>query len=285
MQARAKLVADRAELERSRHASVDALFDTVDRDVEVGGGIIAGALAYQLFIWMLPFALVCVAGLGVGAGAASTSPEAAAKSVGLAGLVSSSVESAAKDSARWYALLIGVPILFLATRSVLRTLIGAHRLVWTDLRAAAPRPTLGATTRLLALVLCFFLVTGAASAGRAWSPGPGVVVSLIAIAPYTGIWLLISLRLPHRDSGWRSLAPGALLFGAGVELLQLVAAYFIAPMSLNKQGTYGALGMAAGVLLGLYLFSRLVIAAADLNATLWERHERAAARVSDIGRP
>src|SRR5512143_1257035 len=134
LQARAKRIADRAEVERSRHDSLDALFDVVDRDVEVGGGILAGALAYRFFIWLLPFALVLVAGLGLGSDAASTSPESAAESLGLAGLVSSSVASAAKDSARWYALLVGVPILFFATRSVLRALIGAHRLVWTDLR-------------------------------------------------------------------------------------------------------------------------------------------------------
>ena len=36
-----------------------------DRDADVGGGIIAGALAYRLFIWLLPFALVLVAGLGL----------------------------------------------------------------------------------------------------------------------------------------------------------------------------------------------------------------------------
>lgn len=282
LQARAKRVADRAEAERTRHASLDAVFDVVDRDVEVGGGILAGALAYRFFIWLLPFALVLVAGLGLGSDAASTSPESAAESLGLAGLVSSSVASAAKDSARWYALLVGVPILFLATRSVLRALIGAHRLVWTDLRAAAPRPTPRATLRLLALILSFFAVTAIAEAARAWSSGFGVLVSLILIGPYAGIWLLISIRLPHRDADWKSLLPGALLFGVGIELLQLAVAYVIAPMSLNKQGTYGALGMAAGVLLGLFFFSRLTVGAAVLNATLWER--RAPARLGD-GRP
>ena len=40
----------------------------VERDSEVGGGIIAGALAYRLFIWLLPLALVAVAGLGFAVG-------------------------------------------------------------------------------------------------------------------------------------------------------------------------------------------------------------------------
>ena len=100
LRARAERLSARAQTERSRHASVDAVFDVVDRDAEVGGGIIAGALAYRFFFWSLPFALVLVAGLGVAADANSTSPEKAAHALGLAGLISSSVASAASSSTR-----------------------------------------------------------------------------------------------------------------------------------------------------------------------------------------
>jgi uncharacterized BrkB/YihY/UPF0761 family membrane protein len=274
LHARAKRVAEQAEAERANHDSLDALFEVVDRDIEVGGGIIAGALAYRFFIWLLPFALVLVAGLGFGAGASSESPQSAAKSLGLAGLVSSSVASAAQGSARWYALLVGVPILFFATRSVLRVLIGAHRLVWTELRAAAPRPTPRATARLLVLVLCFFVVSGIAQAVRERSFVLGLLLSLLLIVPYAAFWLLVSLRLPHRDAGWLALVPGALLFGVGIEVIHVVAAYVIAPWSLSKQGTYGVLGLAAALLVGLFLISRLMVGAAVLNATLWERQSR-----------
>ena len=95
MQARVRELAERAQVERERHESVDVVFEMVDRDVETGGGIIAGALAYRLFIWLLPALLVAVAGLGFAADAASESPQEAARSVGLAGLVTSSVASAA----------------------------------------------------------------------------------------------------------------------------------------------------------------------------------------------
>ena len=184
LRARAERLSARAQVERSRHASVDAIFDVVDRDAEVGGGIIAGALAYRLFFWSLPFALVLVAGLGVAADANSTSPEKAAHALGLAGLISSSVASAANSSTRLYALLVGVPLVLFATRSLLRVLIGTHRLVWVDLRKRTPKPTPGATVRLLVLILAFFAVTAGAGAARAASPGPGVLVSLILVAPY-----------------------------------------------------------------------------------------------------
>jgi uncharacterized BrkB/YihY/UPF0761 family membrane protein len=277
LKARAQRIAARAAAERSRHASVDAVYELVDRDVEVGGGIIAGALAYRLFIWMLPFALVLVAGLGIAADAASTSPDHAARSLGLAGLVSSSISSAAKSSSRWYALLVGVPILFLVTRSVLRVLIGAHRLVWTDLRAAAPRPTPRATARLLALILCLALVVAGSGAVRSWSAGAGIVATLVAVVAYTGIWLLVSIRLPHRHASWHALLPGAVLFGVSADLIQVLTTYVLGPYALTKQGTYGALGVAAALLLGLYLIGRVIVASAELNATLADRRARTAA--------
>ncbi len=271
---RAQRISDRATAERSRRPYVDALFELFDRDVEVGGGIIAGALAYRLFIWMLPFALVLVAVLGITADATSSSPTGTAGSLGLTGIVSGSVAAAAKSSSRWYGLLIGIPILFWATRSVLRALIGAHRLVWTDLRAAAPRPTVRATGRLLVLMLCVFVCSGAVTTARSWSLGVGVLASLLVIVPFAGIWLAISIRLPHRDAGWRDLIPGALLFGVSAMLIQAVASYAFGPMALNKQGTYGALGLAAALLFGLFVFGRVMVLTAALNATLLERRAR-----------
>jgi uncharacterized BrkB/YihY/UPF0761 family membrane protein len=274
MQGRAERLSERAQAERGRHRSVDVVFEMVDRDSEAGGGIIAGALAYRLFIWLLPLALVCVAGLGIAADAADESPESAAKSLGLAGLVSNSVADAAEGSRRWYALIVGIPILLYVTRGVLRALIGAHRLLWADVRAAAPRPTWLASLRLLVLILGFGVVSALASTVRASSPAPGVLVTLVAVLPYAALWLLISVRLPHRGAEWTALIPGALLVGAGFEVMQLVTAYFIGPYALAKEGTYGALGVAAALLFALYLVSRLITAAADLNATLWERRLR-----------
>jgi uncharacterized BrkB/YihY/UPF0761 family membrane protein len=273
----AKALADRAQVERARHRSVDAVFEMIERDSEVAGGIIAGALAYRLFIWLLPLALVCVAGLGFASEAASETPDEAAESLGLEGLVSSSIAGAARSSSRWYALLIGIPILVWATRSVLRVLIGAHRLVWMDERAAAPKPTILASLRLLVLLLSFGVATTFAGALRSWSPGPGLLATLAALVVYAALWLLISVELPHRGTDWKVLLPGALLFGVGVDVLNVVIAYVITPWALAKEGTYGALGVAAALLVGLFLISRLAVATAVVNATLSERALRSAA--------
>lgn len=66
------------------------------------------------------------------------------------------------------------------------------------------------------------------------------------------------------------------VFGYGLELLHAVVVYVITPWALAKQGTYGALGVAAALLVGLFLIGRLMVASAIVNATLWERRSRPA---------
>ncbi len=274
VRARAEHLAERAQAGRENHSSLDAVFEIVDTDVEVGGGIIAGALSFRLFLWLLPLALVFVGGLGVIAGVTSNSPKAAAHAVGMAGLVSREFRGTATTASPWYALLVGVPLLLLATRSVLRVLIGVHRLVWADERAAAPKPTVKASVVLLAWFLCLLLLGGLASWLRARSVGLGVVGTIVVAAGFAGVWLLVSLRLPHRGAHWTALVPGALAFGLGLGVIQLVAVYLLSPFALEKQGTYGVLGVAAALLLGLFVIGRLVVAAAEINATLWQREAR-----------
>ena len=41
-----------------------------------------------------------------------------------------------------------------------------------------------------------------------------------------------------------------------------------------KSSTYGALGIAATLLLGFFLIGRVMVGAAVLNATLYDRHRR-----------
>ena len=45
-----------------------------ERDSSIGGGLLAGALAYRLFVLLLPTALLFVSGLGLYAGAAARAP-------------------------------------------------------------------------------------------------------------------------------------------------------------------------------------------------------------------
>jgi uncharacterized BrkB/YihY/UPF0761 family membrane protein len=274
IQARMEHLSARAHEERGRRSWVDAIFEIADRDGEVAGGVIAGALAYRLFIWLLPAGLVFVGGLGAVAGAASDSPKHVASQLGVGGIVSNSLQSASNSHSPWYALVVGLPILLYATRSVLRVLIGTHRLAWGDVRDARPKPTFVDAAKLLGVLVVYFLLAGVAAWARAHSHAAGLIATLVVIAGFTGLWLWTSMQLPHRDAGWVDLLPGALTVGVGVGVVQVAAAYLLGPYALQKQGTYGALGMAAALLLSLWVLGRLLVGAAEVNATLWERKRR-----------
>ena len=64
LKARAGVLADEARVRvddaRKRYPAVGRAFDIVDRDAERFGGLFAGALAYRLFLWLVPFVLMAV---------------------------------------------------------------------------------------------------------------------------------------------------------------------------------------------------------------------------------
>ena len=84
---------------RDDHESIDFGLGLVERDSALGGGLLAGALAYRLFVFLLPTALLLVSGLGLYAGSVDRSPTSIAKDAGLHGLIGSEVASAASNSA------------------------------------------------------------------------------------------------------------------------------------------------------------------------------------------
>jgi hypothetical protein len=91
------------------------------------------------------------------------------------------------------------------------------------------------------------------------------------LVPYAALWLAISVLLPHGSAPWYRLIPGAVFLGIGTQLLHLVTVYYLAHKIESASELYGGLGVAATLLLGLYLVSRLIVGAAVLNATLWDR--------------
>ena len=260
----------RAHEARKRSPVVDAAFDIAERDTEVGGGILAGALAYRLFIWLLPFALVVIGGLGLWSSASERPASEVARHIGLGGFVASSVATAAHGNARWYALLIGVPLLVLTTRSLLRALTAAHYLVWSS-RVPRGRPSLRTTLLFLLALVGYFAATSLAGLIREHSGVGGVAATLVVVLAYFGIWLGVSHTLPHADAAWHDLVPGAAVYGLGTQVLHLVAIYFVVPQAAHREQTYGTIGIAAALLLGLFFLGRLVVLSAVVSSTLWQR--------------
>jgi uncharacterized BrkB/YihY/UPF0761 family membrane protein len=104
----------------------------------------------------------------------------------------------------------------------------------------------------------------------------GLFMLLGSVMAYAAGWLGISLLLPHRDAEWIELVPGAVLVGVGVELLHFVTVYYISRKVSSASELYGPIGAAVAILLWAYLIGRLVVAAAVLNASLYNHRHQAA---------
>jgi hypothetical protein len=97
---RGRILRGQVEAARDRHRSIDVTLAAIERDSTIGGGILGGALAYRLFIFLLPLALMIVALVGVVADVRDESTSHIVAKSGITGFVASQVASAASSSAR-----------------------------------------------------------------------------------------------------------------------------------------------------------------------------------------
>jgi hypothetical protein len=262
----------RGESARSSHTSVEIGFSLFESDSDIGGGLLAGALAYRLFVLLLPSALLLVSGLGLYAGAADQSPSQVAREAGLHGLVASQVADTASGRGRWIVFLVMVPAILYALAKLYRALAIVHALAWHRSARGVSLTVAG-----FWLLGAAFLVDLGAAGVVGWIRRQQQFGGLAALAVYLalagGTWLLVSRRLPGGDAGWVALLPGSLLFGAGLLLVNVFNVYVTTRLVENRANTYGVLGVATALLFSLVLVGRVVVIAAELNAAI-DHHRR-----------
>jgi len=257
----------RAERGRSSHASLEVGLSLFESDSSIGGGLLAGALAYRLFVLLLPLALLLVSGLGLYAGAADQSPRQVANEAGLHGLIASQVAQTATGGARWLVFLLMVPAVLYALTKLYRAVAIVHALAWYR-SARGVKVTRSGVALLGLAVLVDVATAGVVGTIRRHSELGGLAALVVYLALVGGVWLLVSLQLPGREAGWRALVPGSLLFGAGLLLVNVFNVYVTTRLVENRANTYGVLGVAAALLFSLVLVGRVIVIAAELNASI-----------------
>ncbi len=272
---RTAALAERLEVLRARSETLPGAplaIEVARRERDIGGGLIAGGVAFRIFLWLVPFGLVTAAVLSFWSEQDPEGLESAARNFGIG---SAAAEAAAEslaegDRSAWLALLVGLVALAWFTLGAVRALVLAYALAW-----GLEPPRIGRPDRAIALFNGLFLLGIAAFAGEAWLREQIGATSLFGIVAGTVLVAAIALGamwfLPHRASHPRELLPGAALVAVGHQLVQLVVLFYFAPQLGEAEETYGAFGTAATMLVWLYVLSRLVTGAAFLNATLWER--------------
>ena len=264
---------ERLEAARVDHPVVDAAFQVVSRDRLVVGGLLASAVAFRVFLWLVPLAVVVVSGFGYYVVSDPAEAEELARDFGVSAFITGSVSQALEASGRgrWLALVIGLLALAWASRSLAVALRSVHAIAW-NIRPVPPitwsaRAVL-AVTGLMA-GLAFVLPTVNWIRERSFGLGLlGMVGAIVAIAV---LWIVVTSMLPRPDDvPVRALAPGALLVGVVVELLHLVSLVYL-PGKFDRASTaYGSLGVAIVALAWLYFSGRAVVAGSVLNVTMWE---------------
>jgi uncharacterized BrkB/YihY/UPF0761 family membrane protein len=267
---RTRVARARVEAARKRHSSLDLGFNVFERDAAIGGGLLAGALAYRFFVLLLPTALLFVSGIGLYADAADKSTREAATDAGLQGLIASEVASTARGGARWAVFLVAIPVVLYAAARLYRAIAITHAIAWHGSGRGVRTTPRGVGLLLLML----FLVVVAVELG-AYVRRHNDLGDLIALAVYIvlvgGGWLLLTRELPHRDVGWTALLPGAAVAGTGLLLINVFNVYVTTRLVEDRANTYGALGVAAALLFSLVLVGRVIVISAELNAEIDNR--------------
>lgn len=261
---------ERAERERDRHESVRAIFRIVEEDRGRGGGLLAGGLAYRLFIWMLPAALVATSLLNLFAEAGDTPPAEAAKDLGMGAALATIVGRAAAQSrsATPILLVTGLVLMLWASRGVLKALRLVSSLAWS-MRASplgsATIPTL-ATAGVLTVYCVYGFVIAPLYRG---SFGSDLVATALAIVGIVTIAAWAVGALPHPIGvRWFAFVPGSILFALGIEALRLATTFYFAGKLERVDDLYGAVGFAAVFMTYLYLVARLAVLSLMVNAAV-----------------
>lgn len=271
LQRRAQRTRADIEARRADSASIDSALQAVERDAQTGGGVLAAAVAFRLFMFLVPYAFVMVTGFGLSSSAAGQVPKDAARSAGIGGLLASAVASTSSLSLanRLFALVFGGIALAFTARSLVRVLWIVHRLIWGVTPSGNPTPW--APLILVGAVTVLFGVADLASWLGSQSIGLRLVAILLMIVTSGAAWLLASWWLPREDCEWSALLPGALIVGLGVGVLHLLTITYVAHVVSRKSSLYGAIGIALALLLWTYFAGRLLTAAIAANASLWKR--------------
>lgn len=268
LEQRARTEFDRA---RDRHASVRIVVQAFESDRRRAGGLLAGGLAYKVFVWQIPLVLFLVSAFGLVVDLAGDDPADVARQTGMTAALASSISQAvaASNSARLWLLFLGAFVTLWAGRGVYRGVRLVSELAW-DARAPRGNPLVGSLA-----VTGFGLIAIAMQAllPKAFSAlaVPSVIAFLLGLilASVLSVWLL-SL-LPRADAPWPAVLPGAVMFGVGIRVLGLAASTYFAVRLDRTSDLYGALGVAIVMMLYLFVLARLFVAAQFLNATLYRR--------------
>jgi uncharacterized BrkB/YihY/UPF0761 family membrane protein len=277
LRARAEWAADRYQQRAQRQPLLGLPLAFLARYAARQGVLLASALAFRMFLWLMPFALL-VAGIlaGLSRDHARTI-QSASKQAGITGAASQQVITALKDGDKswWIAVLVGGLLFLWTSRTLIRslTLVSAH--AWqAPARKPGQRHVLLTTVVFAVGWIVLFVIGGLTTRMDRLFPGGRLLGIIVEVAAVTAVWLVISLRLPDTRSHWTDLLPGCLLVGAGLTIMHVASRVYLPAKLAHSSQMYGTLGIAGTILAWLLIIGQVVVCGAFTNSVWAEYRAR-----------
>lgn len=263
-----------ADTVRSRHAELveraswARIATTVwNRHMASNGSMVAGYMAYRLFLLLLPLGAIVVALAGFDRAASQDTSE----HLGLGEAIASTIAQAGADAQRSRVplLVTGLVAFAVAAWGLLGALQYSSAVAWqipTRKFPGKPKAFLRLAGSLLLFGLVLYISVLVRRLGLVAGLAGSVANSLGAFVGYVGLgWIL-----PRRCREWFWLVPGAAVAAAGYLCLQAFAAFYLPEKLANASETYGALGITLTILTYLFLVGALFWVMLLVDAVTWE---------------
>ena len=257
------------EREQANRASVRIAVDALDRDRRFAGGLLAGGLAFRVFLWMLPLSLVIVTAFAETAESLNQPPSDLARESGLSSAVAATIAKGveASNDGRWYLLAVGVFLTLWAGMGVVKAARLISGLAW-EVPPKMEQNPLASSVKLGLGVIVLLAINVAAAAALGGPFVSDVLVIGLETSLLTLVCAWIFAHLPHAQGvGLREMWPGALLVALGALGTRVATIVYFSGKLDRVDDLYGALGVAAVFMAWLFILARLWVVGTGLNAS------------------
>ena len=160
---------------RQRSRTVDAAFRTYERDRKAVGSVLAGAVAFRMFAFLLPLSLGIVTLLGAFQALDESGPEDLGRNLGMSSYLIDSVETAAREShkALWILVPLSLWAIYTGGRGITKVMRAVSAIAW-DQPVTKASNAVGAAAAALGLAAAAMVVIGGLQAVRNRSDGLGL---------------------------------------------------------------------------------------------------------------
>jgi uncharacterized BrkB/YihY/UPF0761 family membrane protein len=240
------------------------------RDREAAGTIIGSALAFRLFLFIVPMLLFFVGLLGFLA--EWVERDDVNEAAGLTGTLAQQINTALSqpNSTRWIATAAGLFGMAWAGRSLSKVMVSASCLAWRlPVTTKAPLRVIGAVIALVAGM--GFVWTVVNRVRHDFGLGAASLSFVAVLAVYGLAWMAMSMVLPRATRDPSALLPGAVLVGALLAGMQAFAQLYL-PDKLGRASVlYGAIGTTVVTLGWFFFLGRAMVFGMSLDAVIYER--------------